>query len=50
MSVSTKLAAAMVGGVLFATTYAPAWAQFETRSPNVSPGEDGTKIVRPRVV
>src|SRR5258708_1333364 len=27
MSVSTKLAAAVVGGLLFATTYAPAWAQ-----------------------
>jgi hypothetical protein len=29
---------------------APAWAQLETRSPNVSAGEDGTKIVRPRAV
>jgi len=27
MSVSTKLAAVVVGGLLFATTYAPAWAQ-----------------------
>jgi hypothetical protein len=29
---------------------APAWAQFDTRSPSVSLGEDGTKIVRPRAV
>ena len=27
MNVSTKLAAAVVGGLLFASTYAPAWAQ-----------------------
>jgi hypothetical protein len=27
MSVSTKLAAAVVGGLLFAATYVPAWAQ-----------------------
>ncbi len=29
---------------------APACAQLDTRSPNVSPGEDGTRIVRPRAV
>jgi hypothetical protein len=29
---------------------APAWEQLDTRSPNVSPGDDGTKIVRPRAV
>jgi hypothetical protein len=27
---------------------APACAQLDTRSPNVSPGEDGTMTVRPR--
>jgi hypothetical protein len=41
MSVSTKLAAAVVGGLLFATAYAPAWAQSVDAKAPATPASSG---------